>query len=92
MNKKLYLVAYDISCKRRLRKALNIMKDYSHTCQKSVFECWLSPKELLQLRTRMAEVLQPHDDSLLLTSLPLTRGFYYLGTAKAHNDLSIMIR
>lgn len=92
MNKKLYLIAYDITCKRRLRKALNIMKDYSHSCQKSVFECWLNKKELLQLRTRMAEVLQPNDDSLLLTQLPLARDFYYLGTAQTHNDLAIMIR
>lgn len=90
--KKLYLIAYDIPCKRRARKALNIMKDYSHNGQKSVFECWLSKKDLFLLRTRLAEILHPQEDHLLLTALPLTRDFHYLGRARPHHEPAIMIR
>jgi CRISPR-associated protein Cas2 len=91
--RQLYLAAYDISCNRRLRKALYILRAYASGGQKSVFECYLTENEKNQLLSEVSTVIDPHDDRFMLLGLlgakhvrtlgkavlPQDGSFYYVG-------------
>lgn len=47
--RKLYLVAYDVAEPKRLRQVRNYLIGYKVGGQKSVFEIWITPTELIHL-------------------------------------------
>jgi len=65
----LYIAAYDVSDSRRLRAALQVLKDYASGRQKSVFECFLTKGERQELLTRMQDLLNPAEDRFVLIKL-----------------------
>ncbi len=73
--RQLYLAAYDISCNRRLRKALYALRGYASGGQKSVFECFLTPTEKRQLLEDIAQVINPVEDRLFCCSLRVLNTF-----------------
>ena len=91
--RQLYLAAYDISCPRRLRKALKVLRAYASGGQKSVFECYLSPSEKSQLLEEMSQVIDEQEDRFIVFKLigikhvrvlgkavlPQDGAFYYVG-------------
>jgi CRISPR-associated protein Cas2 len=60
----LYLVAYDISSDRRRGKVHKVLSGFGHWTQYSLFECYLSEKEYLQLRLRLDKILEESHDSV----------------------------
>jgi CRISPR-associated protein Cas2 len=68
-DRSLYLAAYDVADRSRLRAALDLVKGYSTGGQKSVHECFLSAGERARLTRDVASVLDPGDDSFLLLRL-----------------------
>lgn len=64
MARSLYLVAYDISCPRRLRQALASVKAYRTSGQKSVAECFMSVAERDRLMARLNAIVEPAEDRL----------------------------
>jgi CRISPR-associated protein Cas2 len=60
----LYLIAYDISSDRRRTKVHKTLSGFGHWTQYSLFECYLSEKEYLQLRTRLDKILAESSDSV----------------------------
>jgi CRISPR-associated protein Cas2 len=60
----LYLVAYDISSDRRRTKVHKILSGFGQWTQYSLFECYLSEKEYLQLRARLDKLLEESADSV----------------------------
>lgn len=89
----LYLAAYDISCNRRLRKALYVVRAYASGGQKSVFECYLTASEKKRLLGDIGLVIDPTEDRFILLRLlgaqhvrtlgkavlPQDGSFYYVG-------------
>ncbi|MBB5038163.1 CRISPR-associated endonuclease Cas2 [Prosthecobacter dejongeii] len=69
-----YLVCYDISNDRRLRKVFKICKDHGTHLQFSVFECDLNPRELVQLQRTLKEVIKHDEDQVLFVSLGPSEG------------------
>lgn len=67
--RQLYLAAYDISCNRRLRKALYVIRTYASGGQKSVFECYLTETEKNQLLANIETVIDPGEDRFMLLRL-----------------------
>lgn len=63
---KWYLVCYDIRDPKRLRLAAKKIQGYGHRMQYSVFRCWLSDKQLQQLRWELTQELTPQDDVLFI--------------------------
>ena len=59
-----YLICYDITAARRLRKVAVLMQEHGERVQKSVFECWLSPAELAILLARVQALLNDSTDSV----------------------------
>jgi CRISPR-associated protein Cas2 len=64
-----YLVCYDISDPKRLRKVAKICEDFGYRRQLSVFLVRVSATEFVRLRTRLYEAINLDEDQVLL--LPL---------------------
>lgn len=63
-----YLVSYDIRDPKRWRKAYQVVRGYGTRLQLSVFRCWLSVRQLEQMRWEMERQLEA-EDSLLFVPL-----------------------
>ncbi len=64
-----YLVTYDISDGRRLRRVFKLMRGYGDHIQYSVFRCELSDRERAELITRLADLIKHDEDQVLLFPL-----------------------
>ena len=64
-----YIVAYDIPDDKRRTKVHKILSGFGGWTQFSLFECWLSPKELVILRQKLDKHLSAAKDRVR---------FYYL--------------
>ena len=85
-SRQLYLAAYDITCPRRLRKALRVLRGYASGGQKSVFECYLSAAEKRRLIDDIAQVIDPEEDRFLVLRLLGGGHVYTLGKAVPPQD------
>lgn len=84
--RQLYVAAYDISCNRRLRKALYVLRSYASGGQKSVFECFLTASEKRQLLEDIALVINPLEDRFILIRLAGIKHIRTLGKAVLPQD------
>lgn len=57
-----FLVAYDISDPRRLRRVAKLMEEYGARVQRSVFECRLSDDMFLALVAELMLLIKPRYD------------------------------
>jgi len=64
-----YLVTYDVSNDKRLRRVFKLMRGYGDHIQYSVFRCELSDRERAELITRLADLINHHEDQVLLFPL-----------------------
>lgn len=60
----LYVVAYDIPNDRRRTKVHKTLCGFGKWTQYSVFECFVSAKELVLLHERLRKMLKPDEDSV----------------------------
>lgn len=60
----LYVVAYDIPDNRRRTKVHKVLCGYGVWTQYSLFECWLSKQQILELRVNLAAHLDAGRDSV----------------------------
>lgn len=82
----LYLAAYDIRCPRRLRRALQVLKDFACGGQKSVFECYLDVAERSELLRRIEDTIDLDVDRFLVVPIPGRGAVEVMGTAIAPAD------
>ena len=59
-----YIIAYDISEDRRRTKIHKILSGFGKWTQYSLFECFLSRKELILLKSKLAKHLEDQQDSV----------------------------
>jgi len=59
-----YLIAYDISSDKRRTKVHKTLSGYGQWTQYSLFECFLTEKQYVQLRQRLANILEESLDSV----------------------------
>ena len=59
-----YVIAYDIPDDKRRTKVHKILLGYGKWTQYSLFECFLSRKQLVLLRSKLAEHLVAKQDSV----------------------------
>jgi len=64
-----YVVTYDISEPRRLRRVARVCSDFGDRVQQSVFACQLAPKDLAILQTRLSEVMSASEDQVMFVRL-----------------------
>ncbi len=71
MARRRYLIAYDISDPRRLRRVIKVMESYGDRLQYSVFLCDLTDGELTRWRSDMLDEVDLHEDSVVTLDLGL---------------------
>jgi CRISPR-associated protein Cas2 len=59
-----YIIAYDIPDDRRRTKVHKILSGFGTWTQYSLFECFLSKKELVLLKSKLAEHVRDTQDSV----------------------------
>jgi CRISPR-associated protein Cas2 len=84
MERRHYLVCYDISDDRRRDNVFRILLGQGNHAQYSVFFCELSERELVELRTRLRACIHVAEDQVLIVDLgkasrPLVAGVEALG-------------
>ncbi len=60
-----YIVAYDISDPKRLRKVATACEDFGVRYQYSVFLCRLSATDIVRLRSRLYDLINLQEDQVL---------------------------
>jgi CRISPR-associated protein Cas2 len=65
-----YLVCYDISDPKRLRKVARCCEDFGYRKQKSVFLCRVSATDFVRLRSRLYDIINLEEDQVLF--IPMT--------------------
>jgi CRISPR-associated protein Cas2 len=68
------LVTYDVSTitpegRRRLRRVADVCGDFGQRVQYSVFECTVGESDIVRLRTRLLDEIEPAEDSLRIYRL-----------------------
>lgn len=58
----LYVAAYDIAEDFRRRRVARILKGYGLRVQRSVFEVWLAPEEVSEIKRRVGPLLSTRDE------------------------------
>jgi CRISPR-associated protein Cas2 len=61
-----WLVCYDVRDAARLRRTARHMEGYGDRVQYSVFRCWMTPRQMEQLRWELTEMLTQEDDVLII--------------------------
>ena len=79
-----YIVSYDISDPKRLRRVHKSVRDFGWPMQYSVFICDLDSVELLMLKQEIGSIINHSEDSVAFVNLgpPQHRGrecFYFMG-------------
>ncbi len=64
-----YIVSYDISDPKRLRKVATACEDYGVRKQYSVFLCRLSATDFVRLRARLYDLINLEEDQVLFIPL-----------------------
>jgi CRISPR-associated protein Cas2 len=59
-----FVVAYDISSDRRRTKVHKVLSGFGQWTQYSLFELFLSDKELVLLQSKLEKLLNPQKDSV----------------------------
>lgn len=79
-----YVVTYDISDDKRRTNVFTMLFGYGDHAQYSVFFCELSDTELVQLRSKLRDAINTHEDQVMLVDLgratqPLEAGLEVIG-------------
>ena len=64
-----YIVSYDVSDPKRLRKVFKLMKGYGEHVQLSVFRCELTHRALVELRARLGGIIHHDEDQVLFVDV-----------------------
>lgn len=69
-----YVVSYDISDAKRLRRVHRLMRGYGTPLQYSVFQCDLSQSERILLIEALTPIIHHREDQVMLINLGPTQG------------------
>lgn len=89
-----YIVAYDISDPKRLRKVATTCEDFGCRKQFSVFLCRLSATDMVRLRSRLYDLIDLKADQVLFIPLctKCVNGIEALGRpTEAHDAKDVVI-
>jgi CRISPR-associated protein Cas2 len=72
--RRLYIVAYDVSDPKRLRRVFRTLKGYGEHLQFSVFRCDLTKSQRLQLAAKLGQTIEHTEDQVMFVDLGPTDG------------------
>jgi len=65
-NKLFVVFTYDVSCNKRRQKVAKLLEEHGERVNYSVFECFVSPKVIEEIKNRLFEILKKKKDSVLI--------------------------
>lgn len=65
----IYVVCYDISNSRRLRRVYKLMRGFGEHIQLSVFRCELSRRERIEMIAALTPIINHDEDQVLLVDI-----------------------
>lgn len=65
----LYIVTYDICDPKRLRQVFAYMRRWGNHLQYSVFRCELSPRDLVEMKNYLHDLIHHDEDQILVFDL-----------------------
>jgi CRISPR-associated protein Cas2 len=91
-----YIVSYDISDPKRLRKVYKTMLGFGDHLQLSVFRCELNKRELVELRAKLSKALHHDQDQVLFVDIGPVEGrgsgsIAYLGRAYTPPERRVVV-
>lgn len=86
MNRKLYLVAYDIRDNRRLSRMRYFLKGYSTGGQKSVYECFLTDGEFGYVTGIVERLILAAEDRVHVFTMDSRSSTHTIGIALQPKD------
>ncbi|GAO73922.1 MULTISPECIES: CRISPR-associated endonuclease Cas2 [Meiothermus] len=89
-NERFYTIAYDIPDDGRRVKVANVLKSFGERVQLSVFECWLAPGQLQQLKQLLQKKLELSQDSVRIYPIGGTVEVLGLGRLTQSPDFLIL--
>lgn len=63
-DKSFYVIAYDITDNKRRTKVHDVLQGFGKWTQYSLFEVWVTKKQMLTLQQRLARYLNADEDSV----------------------------
>lgn len=89
----LYIVAYDIPVDRRRTKVHRVLSGYGQWTQYSLFECWLTRRQYIELRAKLAKHLDADTDSVRFYPLcaACQQNVVTVGSAQPNDPVTIII-
>ncbi len=69
-----YVVSYDVSSPKRLRKVFKTLRGYGDHVQLSVFRCELSAREFVELRSKLLAIVHQEQDQVLFVDVGPVEG------------------
>ncbi len=84
--RRFYIIAYDITDERRLRKVRELLKGYSTGGQKSVYECFLTDGELRSVAAKLNVIIRHGEDRIHIFALDKRIKVHTLGRAVRPRD------
>lgn len=89
----LHVIAYDIPSDRRRTKVHKVLCGFGQWTQYSLFECYLTQKELVALQGKLDKLLKPEEDSVRFYPLctPCVEKVVTIGSPKpAERDVFVI--
>jgi CRISPR-associated protein Cas2 len=72
--RRLFIVAYDVSDPKRLRRVFRMLKGYGQHLQYSVFRCDLTASQRLQLEAKLGQAIERAEDQVMFVDLGPSEG------------------
>lgn len=88
-SERFYTIAYDIPDDGRRVKVANVLKSYGERVQLSVFECWLNPAQLEQLKGLLKKRLELSEDGVRI--YPVGGTVEVLGVGRVVEDPDFLV-
>ena len=85
--RKLHIAAYDVRDPSRLKRMLQVIKDYATGGQKSAYECYLTQNEQIEMIDRVMQTIDLEDDRFACIELRQSNQPKTLGKAIKPQDL-----
>lgn len=88
-DERFYTIAYDIPHDGRRIKVANVLKSYGERVQLSVFECWLNPAQLAQLKKLLVKKIELSQDGVRI--YPVGGTVEVIGVGRVVEDPDFLI-
>lgn len=93
MKRRFIVISYDIVDNRNRARVARLMEGNGTRVQKSVFECWLSDRQYLELREKLEQIIDCETDSIRYYKLckDCVMGIEYVGIGGPTMDDDIVV-